>query len=230
MEPIEENANNFSRNHEVYLEHEEFIQSVLNTRDPKKKEKRTWQIFLESAGGAALITVVIGGLFGAIISGSIQRSIDSRAFKNEMNKALITEQLKTTREAVQLIGKLLVTSENVMLSQKWDFTRFPEENHEAVRRQQREFRDDYNRAIVNWHEERRSIGFLLSYYHNNQPEINEVWTDVQTELNTYIECASNFAQGYVEQTACDSVDNIERSLQELLKKLEIEEYNSIAKY
>src|SRR6185503_4847747 len=66
---------------EQLLEYETFIKEVLARREGAGKGGQTkpvWQRFLETTGGTALITVLIGGIMGSIITGMIQISAKNR--------------------------------------------------------------------------------------------------------------------------------------------------------
>ncbi len=60
-----------SEHEQQLLEHAAFAGELLRQLFPEKKEesrsKPRWQIFLESTGGAAFITVLIGGLIAGIV-------------------------------------------------------------------------------------------------------------------------------------------------------------------
>ncbi len=66
------------------LRHEAFLAEVLRLRtklDQKQKEKLWWQRFLESSGGTALVTVLLGGLLGQLITSSVQVKQQEREFQ-----------------------------------------------------------------------------------------------------------------------------------------------------
>ena len=65
---------------EQLLQHEAFIKEILTLRDKARGDnpKPAWQRFLETTGGAALITVLIGGIMGSIITGLIQQGSKQR--------------------------------------------------------------------------------------------------------------------------------------------------------
>src|SRR4051812_9953741 len=79
--------------------HEEFMAELArrrSARDPEAKPR--WQRFLESGGGAAIVTTLIGGIFGAIISGIIQYGAKEREFEQSWLKARGDQALVAYRE------------------------------------------------------------------------------------------------------------------------------------
>ena len=69
------------------LRGEAFVAELLSFRNEKAGEKPRWQRFLESTGGAALITVLLGGIFGSCITDSLQKGAKDREFQQAWLKS-----------------------------------------------------------------------------------------------------------------------------------------------
>jgi hypothetical protein len=102
-------------------------------------ERRSWwQWLLESSGGTALITVIIGGLMGSLITAIIQIGIKSREFeqarvKSRGDQALVAykdyleQQRETMKHAYQLIGNCVSASDDLIdiTGEYFDPSKFP---------------------------------------------------------------------------------------------------------
>src|SRR5437764_6648982 len=85
------------------LQHESFVAEILKRRAPSEnnQQKPLWQRFLETTGGAAVITVLIGGIFGQIISSSIQSSLKEREFQQAWLKERGDQALVANKEYLE---------------------------------------------------------------------------------------------------------------------------------
>src|ERR1044071_8086338 len=82
-----------------FLHHEDFVAEVAARRGGREGgTKPRWQRFLESSGGTAIVTTLIGGIFGAIISGIIQDGTREREFEQSWLKARGDQALVAYKE------------------------------------------------------------------------------------------------------------------------------------
>src|SRR3954447_11049386 len=94
-------------------------------------QKPPWQVFLESVGGAALITALVGGALLQLITWTVQRSLEKREFNNAWVKArgdqalsayrdYNKEQLKVFEELYSEVGRMIAGSEALVAAANWD--------------------------------------------------------------------------------------------------------------
>jgi hypothetical protein len=78
--------------------------------DAPERPKLWWQAFLESSGGAALITVAIGGLLAQWINVHVQTATTEREFNNAWLRARGDQALTAYRDYSNEQLKLQATS------------------------------------------------------------------------------------------------------------------------
>ena len=221
---------------------EGIIEGILEKRGLKASEMSRWQHFFESTGGAALITVLLGGLFGTLLNGQIQEDLKERELRNEMLKAynaqqlqiygtFFEEQTKTTEKVVELIGEVIDSGQGALTTLRPEFELLEDkpENGQII-----ELRERYNSVMGNWNSRRFAHKFLLAYYYSGheekeeiesvwrKEEIESVWGKIDTAVSQYFKCVSEqVRQEKYSETACEKDRvNIEELTRTLRKELE----------
>jgi hypothetical protein len=161
-----------------------------------------WRLFLDSKVIVALVTVLIGGLFGQCISASIQNSLKEREFQQAWLKARGDQALQSHKEyldkeqemvihAYDLIGKCLTAARDLIDITDTDFALagFKGKEREKVADQKTEVLDNYGAVIEKWDSEGNKTSLLIGYYHPGHPEVKTAWVDTQNSVNKYLDCA-----------------------------------------
>lgn len=181
---------------EDLLEHEEFIKKVLDVRERDNGDKSNFWLFMHSPGGAALLTGLIIGVFATLISGSIQTSINERTHQNELDKALIAEQIDITQKTVELAAKTVVSADNLIATLQWNLDVYSRSQVGEIRNMQNDIIKTFNETKGHWDQQRNAYGFLLSYHHNNDSSVANNWHEIQSAIGTYLDCATQHAEEY----------------------------------
>jgi len=208
---------------------------------PSRDEKTCdcWRLFLDSNVIVALVTVLIGGLFGQCISASIQNSLKEREFQQAWLKARGDQALQSHKEyldkeqevilhAYDLIGKCLTAGRDLidLTDVAWALKGFRGGERQKVADARREMLNNYNAVIEKWDSEGNKIGLLMGYYHPGHPEVKTAWEDTQKSVNSYIECAGDWYQKYEQNPldtkgACkEKKDEVDKQLAVIESKLE----------
>ena len=161
--------------------------------------------FLESTGGAAFITVVLGGLLGQWVSCSIQQSLKDREFQQAWlqargNQALAAyeeylEQERGTIERVyQLVGDTISSAENLisLTGLLLDLEGFSGDEYKRVSEQRVKLREAYNVSDAQWRSQQQVLALLMGYYHQAQPAVEKQWRQVARSVNAYKTCAEKW--------------------------------------
>src|SRR4029077_7388114 len=89
----------------------------LSSSDEKKPvaadHKPGWKRFLESSGGAALITVVLGTLGGAVITNLIQSYMQRQQARQQGIAEYIKGEHDTVKAVFELVGQSIAAAENL---------------------------------------------------------------------------------------------------------------------
>jgi hypothetical protein len=166
------------------------------------EEKAGWLRFLESSGGTALITVVLGGIVGSAITALVQSGLKEREFQQAWLKArgdqalaayqqYAESELKTVEKSYDLIGRMLAAAENLisLTEPRFDLAAFAGEDQVRVREQRLALRREYNEADATWRRNREVLGLLMAYYHPGGPQVRAAWRSVQDAVDGYAACA-----------------------------------------
>ena len=231
----------WSTDEERLLHHESFVTELLNRRVPSgtNQPKPRWQRFLETTGGAAIITVLIGGVFGQIISSSIQSTLKEREFQQAWLKARGDQALQANKEYLEkeqevvlhvydLIGGCISASEDLISLTSSEFN---ENNYQGaklgeIKKIRTKVYENYNAKDYEWRSGRERFKLLIGYYHGGHPTVVDAWDNSQEAVTRYMNCAEkwykdhpdNTAEGSIIQTACRDEKT---DMTKLLKNLNI---------
>jgi hypothetical protein len=174
-----------------WLRYEEFIAQVSKLRSPREKPKPWWRALLETSGGAALITVLIGGALGQIISMSIQKSLKERELKLVAYTKFVDQGSETVKHAYALIGTCISASDNLISikEDKFNPTTISPKDKKNLDEQKSAIVTEYNETNTKWREEQYGLGLLMRYYHRNAMGVAGSWKSVQDSTKDYMDCA-----------------------------------------
>jgi hypothetical protein len=166
------------------ISHERFIRRVLRIRKSidKQSPKPFWQVIVESAGGAALITVVMGGIIGGIITARYQAGQAELARERAGQQQMEQLRFEATKKSFDLVFESVAAAEDVInLASK--------AMADAPREQRREIRQAYNHADVAWRKQRLLMGMTLAYYSKNYKDAAAAWDAVAKDVTAYMQCS-----------------------------------------
>lgn len=235
----ETNPPRWSEDEERMLRHEAFVAEVNRRRARTEGDGRTkprWQRFLESTGGAAMITVLLGGMLGQLITWSVQKGLKEREFQEAWMKArgdqaLVTykeylnQEQETVRRVYEIVGNLISASKDLI-----DLTQqeFAPGRYVGIEKQRNAIRERYNAIDGQWRSEHEKLGLLMSYYHRGRPEVAAAWRDVQESVTRYNDCAGSWyldhplplMKAEVADACKNERDDLRKQLEQLSASLE----------
>lgn len=181
------------------LRHELFISEVLSART-REPAKSNWAKFLQSAGGAALITVVVGGLFTTLVASLIQRGAKDREFQNELikvygehrlgvQKEFLEGRARTMTAALELVGRVRARSKARIDIDGPSFAiRMDPIDHRVVEDQKKAIRSSFNVAEEEWDTRKETLSSLIKVYFGSKSSIE--WARLSKALDEFAACAS----------------------------------------
>lgn len=183
----------------------------MSDEKPAAPPKPRWLSFLESRSGTALITVVIGGLAGQLITCSIQNQMKDREFQQAWlqargNQALVAYKEYLDREqqiveqAYELIGNYISASEDLITLTKpeFDLERYSGDQRRVVAEQRTAIRQWFNTMDAKWRGEHEWLGLLMSFYHRGRQDVTTAWRELEDSVTEYADCTRRW---YVEHSA-----------------------------
>jgi len=180
-----------------------------------EKPKPPWRVFLESTGGAALITVLIGGLLGASISSCFQKNAKEREFQQTLVKARTDQALIAYKDFIekrdefvgttlQMVGATMSAADNYAQLVKKEY-QATDGDPKAVQDKKKEhwtqIANEYNASDTKWSAECDSLKSQMSNFFQDQPEVTESFTTVEEKVNAYKICVKALVKG--EKTTCE---------------------------
>jgi uncharacterized membrane-anchored protein YhcB (DUF1043 family) len=174
-----------------------------------KQIKPEWQIFLESVGGAAIITVFGGGIIGALLTSFLQRKAKEREIL--LNQLDADKQRRLQREQVYLDGQLKVATEILetvteIRSKSENLTRLttarfsPKNNPSTELKDYRnQVRSDFNELTHTWKSRREILSALLGTYHKQDRRIFRGWIGLQKATTAFMEKSESIYNIYYDK-------------------------------
>lgn len=171
------------------------IEKVLAGRE-KPSPKAWWRVVLESAAGAALVTVAVGGLLGGWITRSYQGRAAEQQRESEIHRASIQAIVETLEKAAQLAGEVLTAGENLIVVSD------PNWGDDEDRR---EFRKQFNELDRVWRSQSRVLALLLASYETEGASVYDGWRVAQEQTQVFLRCAKQVASaGSYPAAPCES--------------------------
>ncbi len=219
------------------LHYEEFVSEMKKRGISLEREHATkprWQRFLESTGGTAVITVLLGGLIGQWINLTVQKSLKYRDFQQQWMKArgdqalvsynqYLTQENEFIQRIYDLIGSCVSASADLIILTAPEFS---PGSHKGIESQKTTVRKKYNEAISRWRSEKEKLGLLMGYYHYRQPDVFIAWGQVQEAVTEYMDAARKWYMEHYQSPidtsqACENEEKILKDkLAGLTKSLE----------
>lgn len=193
----EESIPKWSDEEERPLRHEAFVAELLEKRKGPAGASAphpAWQRFLESAGGAALVTV----LFGSVAAGVINSLVQEKLKEREQALASYQDELKQRQDigtrVAELVGTSMGAAEDLIFLTSEDFNpdRFAGEQRKKTIDQRTKIREVYNTTDTQWRVEREKLALLIAFHTHGQLGVTEAWLAAQQSVTAYKDCAENW--------------------------------------
>lgn len=187
------------------------------------KPRTYWQRFLETSGGAALISIVLGGLMSGLINaatpndnGSRESEIKTREIQVAAYKEYLDQQRDIVFHASELIGRCASTSDGLVALTD---PVFDPSQYTGLEPQRLEMKKKFNECATQWNAEYNKLSFAISYYHGGQPAVVEAWADLQQATTGVMECSQRwYVTHSTSPVATDGVCKAQKD--ELTKRLD----------
>jgi hypothetical protein len=208
---------------DLLYQHEEFIARVNKIRGADESLIRPthwWLHLLETSGGAALLTVLIGGLCGAGLNFLIQRDLKDRESQQALLRLQFEQKLITyknledqrqefLKHLYERVGRSTTAAYDLIFLTGSDVVPSSDTDYQKELRQQRnEIIQRYNSSDNEWRAEQESLELLISYYHDNSSEVRGSWRSAQEAINTYMKCAETTWKEYNETKITNDINSV----------------------
>ena len=189
----------------------EYLRSKQNApeKKPENEKKPVWLQLFESAGFAALVTVLVGGIAGAMITGMLQQYGKEREAQAAVSRlehdrkfAAYREHLERERRVVDEIylklGKFVDSSRDLTTLSRKEFCEDCQKQPLSARtiKQKLGVVERYDSATIEWNSNRLRLGMLLQLEHENNKQLLDQWMRTSDAAEQYAECADRWRTKY----------------------------------
>jgi hypothetical protein len=151
----------------------------------KNNPKPKWQMLIESSGGAALITVLLGGIVGGLITARYQSK--EAELQRTRSKQDRVEQLRldASKSAFDLVFATIAAAEDVINLSSQQMLVAPKAQRDGIRAA-------YNVADINWRTRSAVVGVTMAYYTMDYRGTTAAWMTVRNDVTKYFDCAGDW--------------------------------------
>jgi hypothetical protein len=217
----------------------DYLRYSQSEKKSEKDKKPIWLQLFESAGFAALVTVLVGGIAGAVITGILQqyaKARESRAaeirLEHDRGFAAYKEHLERERKVVEemyfRLGQFVDASRDLTTLSRKEFceecqrSRLPD----RLIKQKQGVVDRYDAATIEWNSNRLRLGMLLQLEHDNDNELQGEWKRTSDAAEQYSECADRWRTKYNSleihealKACAPSRERVDETVQALTKRI-----------
>lgn len=192
--------------------------------DGEEQRKPKWQRFLESAGGAALITVFVGGVLGQWITSTVQEGLKEREFrqawmKTRGDQALLAykeysdQKQDLVRRVYELVGNCIAASDDLitLTGPEFKVDQLQGASRENTQKQIMLLQENYNKVSGQWRSDQEKLKLLIAYYYPDRPEVSGAWEETQASLTGFMKCARNW---HIEKSTLATTENVTEACKE----------------
>lgn len=193
------------------LQQEEFISEVVRIRaEHDQTTKNSWLKFLGTTGGAALITVLVGGLLGTVLNSCIQAGLKSREVEQARQKSKseigiisfkdhLDRRQETVKSLYSLVGRCAAASHSLLSTTLIDTNQYSDKAvQKLVEEDNEQVHKNFQAIQAEWLSNRDSLGLLVSYYFEGNMSVTSGWKETKDSVTRYLDCADAEYKNYLE--------------------------------
>lgn len=214
---------NLSDEQQGDLRRERYIAEVLKIRggEDRGDKKGNWFFrLLESSGGTALVTVLLGGLLGAILNFVIQADLRQREgeqarqkFKGELAlmsyKNYLDQRQDAMKKLYELVGRSTASCYTLIsrMGPEYDPKLAPLSKEKLIEENQQIYKK-FLEVQAEWRGNRDSLGLLVNFYYEGDKGVMECWSKTREAADKYAECADMRYRRYITDYITTNPDEI----------------------
>lgn len=179
------------------LEHEAFVEKILEIRNLSVREKPFWRHLSESPVIVALVTVILGGVVTQLIIGKVQDDAKRNEQALQDHRQLVQREEDIIQRAYGLAGSCISDSQRLIsLTEQMnevESVSIPFQN--AVRDRRISILNEHYAQMDQWQIEGNKIALLIGHYFSQQGLQN--WRQSQESIDSLLNCSFNVYQNYM---------------------------------
>lgn len=164
-----------------------YINYLINKLDlvDETKKKSGWKLragkvgkFFQTSAGVALITVILGGVFGQYITKTFTEY-----------KEFLDQDRELVKRMFSLVGSVAAASDNLIARTGKQFNVTKPDDKAKNLEQTDKIADDFAEINTKWRREQNELDWLIRYYHPKQQEVFNAWDAANKSVSAYMKCA-----------------------------------------
>lgn len=167
--------------------------------------RRSWSaILFETPGGAALITMVMGGVIATTLTSVVQARMSERTLRLAETNALMKERGEAAREVYSLTGRAVAHCREVLALAQPEFKASGDMNAETrqgLLQQRAVVRQEFNNFVRDWNTRKGAVHLSFMYYYPHSTDPARAWIAVEKAGSRMIDCAGR-ARDEIDSEAC----------------------------
>ena len=163
--------------------------------------------FLESTGGAATITVVLGGLVGTLLNSCIQASLLEREHALVAYQNRLERERRNMEQMYHVIGEAVTAAENLigLTDDAFDPDNYSGAAAAAVTEQRLALIREYNMLDAKWRAGQYVQDLQVAYYDQNSSDaIVQEWNSLEAAVTKLRKCAEDVFRRHREDPSIDT--------------------------
>lgn len=169
-----------------------------------RKSPRWIRVIFETPGGAALITMVLGGLIATSLTSLIQARVSERALRMAEASTLMKERGEAAREVYSLTGRAVAHCREVLALAQREFqlnSAMSAGQAQGLSAQRSKVRRDFNEFVREWNKRKGAIHLNFMYYYPTSDFIAPAWITIEKAGSRMIDCSGK-ARSELDAEAC----------------------------
>ena len=150
--------------------------------------------FLESAGGAAILTVLCGTLGGTILNSCIQTGVRERERELAAYESHLEQERAVVEGVYALVGSTMTAAESIVALagfRRADYVGVRRERFEA---QEFDLRKAYTEARSRWRGNQYVLALQMAYYYPHDESMSDAWDLVAVGVDEFSKCAEEWLE------------------------------------
>jgi hypothetical protein len=178
------------------LEHEAFVEKILEIRKISTPEKTLWRYLSESPVIVALVTVIIGGIATQYIIGKVQENSKLNEQALQDHKQLLERQEEILQRAYGLAGSCISDAHRLIsLTEPINEVESVSEPFQnAVKERRLSIWNMHYSQMDEWQIESNKIGLLIGHYFSQQGL--QSWRRSQESIDNLLDCSITIYHKY----------------------------------
>ena len=149
--------------------------------------------FLESTGGTALITILLGSLGASAVSYVFQAALQRRDQQAAEYQDKLSRRRATVEQVYDLVGAMITRTEALteVMQEQFDSSTYEPGASDDIAAQHRQIREEYNQTDIDWRRQQMTLTMKIGESLGDTTEAQ--WGQLATAVENFKRCTLRVA-------------------------------------